>query len=120
MFSPLRAILHVRIFMQRRAFMKGCVALGASSVILPQVSILEASETKGKTRIFYVKNSYNLKHENKNGLTKLWVPLPQETLFQKVSDFKFSSNATNAYVTDKNSYYTTPKCQDNFLKNLIL
>jgi transglutaminase-like putative cysteine protease len=90
--------------MQRRTFMKGCVALGASSVILPQVSILEASEPKSKTRIFFVKNSYNLKHENKNGLTKLWVPLPQETTYQKVSDFKFSSNATSAYVTDKNSY----------------
>jgi len=90
--------------MQRRSFIKGCVALGASSVILPQVSILEASEPKSKTRIFFVKNSYNLKHENKNGFTKLWVPLPQETSYQKVSDFKFSSNATNAYVTDKNAY----------------
>ena len=90
--------------MQRRAFIKGCVALGASSVILPHVSILEASELKSKTRIFFVKNSYNLKHENKNAFTKLWVPLPLESSYQKVSDFKFNSNATNAYVTDKNSY----------------
>jgi len=90
--------------MQRRSFMKGCVALGASTIILPHVSILEASEPKSKTRIFYVKNSYNIKHENKNGLTKLWVPLPQETEYQKVSDFKFNANATKAYVTDKNEY----------------
>ena len=90
--------------MQRRSFMKGCAALGASSIIFPHVSILEASETKGKERIFFVKNSYNLKHEKKNAFTKLWIPLPQETSYQKVSDFKFNSNATNAYVTDKNSY----------------
>ena len=55
-------------------------------------------------RIFYVINTYNLKHENIKALTKLWVPLPQETNYQKVSDFKFNSNATNAYVTDKNEY----------------
>lgn len=90
--------------MQRRAFMKGCVALGASGVILPHVSILEASEPTGKKRIFQVKNSYNLQHENAKAHTKLWVPLPLESEFQKVSDFKFSSNATNAFVTDKNSY----------------
>jgi len=90
--------------MQRRAFIKGCVALSASSVILPHVSILEASEPKSKTRIFYVTNSYNLKHENTKAFTKLWIPLPQETSYQKVSDFKFNSNATGAYVTDKNSY----------------
>ena len=90
--------------MQRRAFMKGCIAFGASSIILPNVSILEASESKGKERIFFVKNSYNLKHENVKGFTKLWIPLPLESSYQKVSDFKFNSNATHAYITDKNSY----------------
>ncbi|AFL69542.1 transglutaminase domain-containing protein [Sulfurospirillum barnesii] len=90
--------------MQRRAFMKGCVALGASGVIFPHVSILEASEAKSKKRVFHVKNSYNLQHENVNGFTKLWVPLPLESSYQKVSDFKFNSNATRAFVTDKNTY----------------
>lgn len=90
--------------MQRRTFIKGCAAISASTMIFPQVSVLEASEPQGKMRIFYVTNTYNLKHENTKALTKLWIPLPQETDYQKVSDFKFSSNATNAYVTDKNDY----------------
>ncbi|MBV5277704.1 MAG: transglutaminase family protein [Campylobacteraceae bacterium] len=90
--------------MKRRAFIKGCMAFGASTVLLPKVSILEASVPQGAKRIFYVKNSYNLKHENTKAVTKLWVPLPLESAYQQVSDFKFNSNATKAYITDKNSY----------------
>jgi transglutaminase-like putative cysteine protease len=78
--------------------------MGAGTIIFPQMSILEASEATGKARIFYVKNSYNLHHENQKAFTRLWVPLPQENDYQKVSDFKFNANATHAYVTDKNEY----------------
>ncbi|MDD2384259.1 MAG: transglutaminase domain-containing protein [Sulfurospirillaceae bacterium] len=90
--------------MKRRAFMQGCIALGTSAIILPQVSILEASESTGLKRIFYVKNSYNLQHENAKALTKLWIPLPLESAYQSMSDFKFNANASKAYVTDKNAY----------------
>jgi len=90
--------------MKRRIFMQGCVAFGAAAVILPKVSILEASEPQGSKRIFYVTNSYNLQHENTKALTKLWIPLPQKTSYQSMSDFKFNANATKAFVTDKNAY----------------
>lgn len=90
--------------MQRRAFMQGCLAFGASAVLLPKITILEASEPQGTTRIFYVTNRYNLQHENAKALTKLWIPLPLESTYQSVSDFKFNSNASSAYVSDKNAY----------------
>ena len=90
--------------MKRRGFMQGCLAIGASAVILPKISILEASEPTGLKRIFYVKNSYNLQHENAKALTKLWIPLPLESAYQHMSDFKFNANASKAYVTDKNAY----------------
>lgn len=41
--------------MKRRVFVQGCAAFGASAVLLPKVSILEASEPKGETRVFIVK-----------------------------------------------------------------
>lgn len=90
--------------MKRRSFLQGCVALSATAMILPKVSILEASEPMGQKRVFHVKNSYNLQHENTKAVTQLWIPLPQETSYQKVSNFKFNSNASSAYVTDKNAY----------------
>lgn len=80
------------------------MAFGASSVILPHISILEASVPQGLKRVFYVKNSYNLKSENPKLLTKLWVPLPLDSTYQEVSDFKFNSNATHVSITDTNSY----------------
>ena len=85
--------------------MQGCAAFGASAVLLPRVSILEASEPKGETRVFRVKNSYNLKSENPKLVTKLWIPLPLQSEYQHISDIKFSSNASKAYITDKNSYH---------------
>lgn len=91
--------------MKRRVFVQGCAAFGASAVLLPKVSILEASEPKGETRVFIVKNSYNLKSENPKLVTKLWIPLPLQSEYQHISDIKFSSNASKAYITDKNSYH---------------
>ncbi len=90
--------------MQRRTFVQGCMAFGASGVVLPQLSILEASESKGAARTFYVKNTYALKHENPKLPAQLWIPLPLSSSYQSISDIKFSSNATKAYITDKNAY----------------
>lgn len=90
--------------MQRRTFVQGCMALGVSGVVLPRLSIVEAGESKGAERTFYVKNSYALKHENPKLPAQLWIPLPLSSTYQSVSDIKFSSNATKAYITDKNAY----------------
>lgn len=90
--------------MQRRTFMQGCFALSASTLIFPTVSILEASEAKGGSRVFYVSNRYHLQHENTQVVSKLWIPLPLDSSYQYMSDFKFTSNASSAYVSDNNAY----------------
>lgn len=96
--------------MQRRNFLKSAAILSTAGFITPVLasssksSVVEHSSSDGRRR-FILTNTYHLvAPEGSEGVVKLWIPLPEDTQFQRVSKLNFTGSFKDAYISSNNSY----------------
>ncbi|QDM01559.1 transglutaminase domain-containing protein [Aliarcobacter butzleri] len=93
--------------MKRRTFLKTSATLSSIAILSP--NFIFANEEKNpfgitkNPRKFSLKNSYEF--EPSKEITQLWIPLPKDDSYQKVVDFAYKGNFTEAKVV-KNPYDT--------------
>nr|WP_228256223.1 hypothetical protein [Aliarcobacter butzleri] len=93
--------------MKRRTFLKTSATLSSIAILSP--NFIFANEEKNpfgitkNPRKFSLKNSYEF--EPSKEIIQLWIPLPKDDSYQKVVDFAYKGNFTEAKVV-KNPYDT--------------
>jgi len=80
--------------MQRRDFLRNTAILGA--VMATPSTILGGEKAIGKKRAFGLSLNHEILEKGKQ--TRLWIPLPLITEYQKVSDIKFDGNFNDPSV----------------------
>ncbi len=80
--------------MQRRDFLRNTAILGA--VMATPSTILGGEKVIGKKRAFGLSLNHEILEKGKQ--TRLWIPLPLITEYQKVSDVKFDGNFNDPSV----------------------
>jgi transglutaminase-like putative cysteine protease len=90
--------------MERRSFLK--TALIGYSVGLLLLSTVTAAQAADRNyRRFTLTQTYNLvAPEGSAGVTKLWVPLPEEQEFQQILAISYEGNYSDAQITTNNEY----------------
>lgn len=91
--------------MNRRKFLTNSSLLVASSVLVPNSVLANASgiNIKKDVRKFAIANSYAIKYENQ--ATNLWLPVPLTSEYQELLDIKYSGNYNEANIV-QNPYDT--------------
>lgn len=96
--------------MKRRSFIKSAVALSSLGIIAPSLSKVQKSETvmpncPNGGRQFLMTQTYKLMPPaGSEGKTNLWIPVPEDTAFQKLKKVTFSGNYQQAFLTANNLY----------------
>ena len=96
--------------MKKRGFLK-TVLLGFAAVLLLSSAFIRADDTpkddtpKEAGRHFELSLVHKLvPPKGSEGVTRLWVPLPEDTVFQRVRQIAFNGNYRDAYITSNNAY----------------
>jgi len=98
--------------MLRRDFLKGAALMSAAGVVSPMMAnastVVGSSSTEhvaaGRRR-FVMSQAYDLKPPmGSQGKVSLWIPLPENTEFQKLNKLDYQGNFDDAYVTMDSSY----------------
>ena len=94
--------------MERRGFLKNIAAGSAAGLLLPatiHADTIEFPQSEKDRRYFELTLVHNLiPPEGSAGVTRLWVPLPEDTTFQQNSRISFEGNYREAYITTNNAY----------------
>ncbi len=94
--------------MKRRLFLKGAVLIASTALVTPSTilahqDIYRFGITK-KPRIFTVENNYEI--ETNDQITRLWIPLPLNSNYQKVLTLSYDGDFDEAYISNDNPYNT--------------
>lgn len=90
--------------MQRRSFIKNSLALGGAMAIIPQLSFSLELDTKNQTRTFHLMNTFDFSHVGSEESTRLWVPLPLDSDYQKITGLKYEGDYAKAEITTDSVY----------------
>lgn len=96
--------------MKRRSFIKSAVALSSLGVIAPALSKVQKTDLlmsdcpKGSRRFLMTQTYKLIPPAGSEGKTSLWIPVPEDTAFQKLKHINFSGNYEQAYLTANNVY----------------
>lgn len=98
--------------MKRRSFLKNTAIISGAIFVNPSFTFANEEYKNpfgitSKARKFSITNSYEIKQDTlQNGeITQVWIPLPKDDTYQKVVNFSFDGNFTDAKVV-KNEYDT--------------
>ncbi|QSX34369.1 transglutaminase domain-containing protein [Shewanella avicenniae] len=96
--------------MLRREFLKGAALMSAAGMAAPMMANAavstssELSAVAGRRR-FVLAQTYDVKPPvGSEGKVNLWIPLPENTEFQKLNHLDVKGNHDDAYVTMENNY----------------
>lgn len=97
--------------MERRNFIKSALALSSLGIASPVIASAHQSNErvssgeKNNRRLFLMTQKYKLNPpQGSEGITKVWIPVPEDTLFQMLKRISFSGNYNEAYLTANNTY----------------
>ena len=92
--------------MERRSFFKTAAIGSCAGLLLPSAVTADMVETvQDGQRYFELSLSHTLiSPEGSDGVARLWVPLPEDTVFQRIRKISFSGNYRDAYITTNNAY----------------
>ncbi|MCW2254319.1 transglutaminase-like putative cysteine protease [Providencia alcalifaciens] len=96
--------------MKRRSFIKSAVALSSLGVIAPALSkgqktdVLKSDCLNGSRRFLMIQTYKLIPPTGSEGKTNLWIPVPEDTAFQKLKNINFSGDYEQAYLTANNVY----------------
>ncbi|MCU8001642.1 MULTISPECIES: transglutaminase-like domain-containing protein [unclassified Shewanella] len=96
--------------MQRRNFLKSAAILSTAGFITPVLasssksSVVEHGSSDGRRRFTLINTYHFIAPEGSEGVVKLWIPLPEDTQFQLVSQLNFTGSFKDAYISSNNSY----------------
>ncbi|MCH1918259.1 transglutaminase domain-containing protein [Shewanella sp. A3A] len=96
--------------MLRREFLKGAAVMSAAGMVTPVMASAVTSgaakqDTVAARRRFTLAQAYDVKPPlGSAGKVNLWIPLPEDTVFQKLNHMDVKGNHDDAYITVENNY----------------
>ena len=92
--------------MERRSFLKTATAGSFAGALLQSVALADTVEfPQDGQRYFELTLVHTLiPPEGSAGVTRLWAPLPEDEVFQRIRRISFKGNYRDAYITTNNAY----------------
>ncbi|SQI43167.1 Transglutaminase-like superfamily [Leminorella richardii] len=96
--------------MKRRSFLKGAALLSTAGLVSPVMANgisstqHESKSTDGRRRFTLTQSYHLVPPEGSSGVVKLWIPVVEDTPFQRLLDLKFSGSYQDAFITTNNHY----------------